>query len=160
MNKEKLYLAAYLSLLLIIALLSNCSQSSDPEPPAFLLEGNWTLINITSTGCSNPSLNGNNNNFACPPATELQVCSIYSFSSKNELTETLTVKYKGTLNVVTSSGTYSLKGNQLTATTTSSNGGDTSTSFGTASLSGNTLIIKWSKNSSSSCETIYTLNKS
>jgi archaellum component FlaF (FlaF/FlaG flagellin family) len=137
---------------LLIAFMINCSKSGDA---AISIAGTWTGVSIATTGCTSSS-NNFSTTYACP-ATSNNSCIRITFTSNGSFSTEFSAIVNGTATSGTNSGTYSIKGNSIAITTSSS--GQTSTETDTFTVSGSLLTITSPKNSSSGCANVIILTK-
>lgn len=100
----------------IVTLMLNCSKSSPSPSP---LVGTWTKEKTTFSGCTNSAYNSTVI-YACPAApNNPHSCDQVTFNSNGTIE--IASSYVDSniyYNIITSQGTYSVKGTQLTETVT------------------------------------------
>jgi hypothetical protein len=137
---------------LLIGLMINCSKSNDATVS---IVGTWNGVSTGVTGCTS-STNNFKATYTCP-ATASSPCIKITFSSNGNFTTEYAIVISGATTSSTNSGTYSIKGNSITITTSS--GGQTTTETDTFSVSGSTLTITSPKSSSTGCTNAIVLTK-
>lgn len=136
----------------LIGLIINCSKSSDATVS---IVGTWNGVSSNVTGCTSSS-NNFNATYACP-ATSSNPCIKVTFGSNGSFTTEYSAIFGGSPTSSTNTGTYSIKGNSITITTSSS--GQTTTETDTFAVSGSTLTITSPKNSSTGCTNAIVLTR-